>query len=140
VVTTGKIITTTKRTWEGLTPEERAAAIVWRQGWYNYYLPPPYRQEDLIGSSKPYPGTKVHSGPKAAYKSVAMVKGDLLPEKIQINLGTQDLEFIKDRYGKDVVVRYKLDPSYVGAKKGYTKERTKSTKKQSSEPSVSTMG
>jgi hypothetical protein len=68
------------------------------------------------------------------------VKGDLLPEKIQINLGTQDLEFIKDRYGKDVVVRYKLDPNYVGARKGYTKEKTRKGKREKVEPSVSSMG
>jgi hypothetical protein len=129
-----------KRTWEGLTPEERMASIVWKQGFYSWAISPPYRQEDLIGSSKPFPGTKVHSGPEAAYKSVAKVKGELLPEKIQINLGTQDLEFIKDRYGKDVIVRYKLDPNYVGARKGYTKEKTRKGKREKVEPSVSSMG
>ncbi len=127
-----------KRTWESLTPEEKAASIVWKQGFAYWCVPPPWRDEDKIYSSRPFPGTKIHSGPKSAYKSVAMVKGEELPEKIQINLGTQDLEFIKDKDGKDVVVRYKLDPNYVGARRGYTKEKVKGRK--SKEVELSTVG
>jgi hypothetical protein len=129
-----------KRTWDSVSPEDKLAAIVWKQGFWNYALVPPFTQDDLIGSSHPFAGTFVHHGPLAAYKSVAKVKGDLLPEKIQINLGTQDLEFIKDKNGKDVVVRYKLDPDYYGAKRGYTKDKIKAGKKSNIKPSISTMG
>jgi uncharacterized membrane protein YgcG len=99
-----------KRTWDSLTREEKLASIVWKQGWAFWCLPPMYSQKDLIYSNKPFAGTKIHSGPKSAYKSVAKVKGAQLPDRIDIDLGIMDLSFVRDKDSKDVKVFYRADP------------------------------
>jgi hypothetical protein len=85
------------------------ASIVWKQGWYFYKLRPPYRQKDLIGSKTPFKGVKIYRGLASAYKSVAKVEGNQLPEKIHLNLGIQDIVLVKDKQGKDVRIYYRQD-------------------------------
>jgi len=69
-------------------------------------------------SNKPFAGTKVHSGPKSAYKSVAKVKGAQLPDRIDIDLGIMDLTFMRDKDGKEVKVFYRADPKQKTTGKG----------------------
>lgn len=106
----GKIPKGEKRTWEELTREEKLASIVWKQGWAYWCVYPPFLQNNLIYSNKPFAGTKIHHGPKSAYKSVAKVKGAELPEKIELDLGIMDIIFQKDDKGKDVRIYYRADP------------------------------
>ena len=99
-----------RRSWEDLTEQEKTASIVWKQGFWHWALVPPFTQKDLIGSKEPFAGTKIHHGPKAAYKSVARVQGSALPEKITVDLGIMDISFVQDKDGKDVKVYYVADP------------------------------
>jgi hypothetical protein len=85
------------------------ASIVWKQGWYFYKLKPPYTQKDLVGSKKPFAGTKIHKGIASAYKSVAKVDGVELPKHIELDLGIQDIVLEADDKGKDVRIYYKAD-------------------------------
>jgi hypothetical protein len=91
---------------------------VWKQGFTFWALSAPYSQKDLIHSQKPFAGTKVHSGPKSAYKSVSRVKGAQLPDRIDIDLGIMDLTFMRDKDGKDVKVFYRADPKQQTTGKG----------------------
>jgi thiol-disulfide isomerase/thioredoxin len=135
---------TTRKTgleaWEALTTEQKLASIVWKQGWWNYALPPPYTQNVLIGSSKPFQGTKIYHGPKAAYKSVARVKGADLPERIDIDLGIMDITFQKDKDGKDVKIYYRADPKQLTTGQGpigYPQPQTRVSRRYTSAPQTS---
>jgi hypothetical protein len=139
----GVLLKKEQRSWEELTREQRLASIVWKQGFWNYALTPPYTQKDLIGSNKPFPGTKVHHGPKAAYKSVAKVKGAQLPDRINIDLGIMDLTFIRDQQGDDVKVYYKADPKQMTTSSGPSnmpEAQITSRRRYTSSPKVSLVG
>lgn len=82
-----------------LTREQKLASITWRQGLFYHLVYPPYGQYDVLHSTKPFPGVKVVKGPQSAYKSLSRVKGEALPDKVEWDLGIQDIVFERGKKG-----------------------------------------
>jgi len=97
------------KSFENLTKEQRAASIAWKQGWAYHLIPPPYTSEHVLHSSKPFPGVRIHDGPKSAFKSLVRIKGPILPEKILWDLGIMDITFEKGKAGQQPTMKYVPD-------------------------------
>ncbi len=95
---------------EDLTEQQKLASIAWKSGWAFHLVYPPYVRPYVLHSNKPFPGVKVHKGPMSAYKSVVRILGDQLPDRIEWDLGIQDIIFEKDKEGKDVRAYFRADP------------------------------
>lgn len=88
-----------------LTRSQRLASVAWRQGAVYHLIYPPYNENAVLHSSKPFPGIKLHKGPLSAYKSLSRIKGNQLPDKILWDLGIMDIEFTRGKKGS-VGMRY----------------------------------
>lgn len=70
-----------------LTEEQRLGSMAWKQGimyklWY-----PPFGQDDIINSRKPFPGVQNYKGFKSAYKSLIRRTPGIIPPEISRSMG-----------------------------------------------------
>lgn len=73
-----------------LTPEEKAGSVAWKQG-FNYILwYPPYRQNNIVNSHKPFPGVRIVNGLDSAYKTIVRLGGKI-PKRISRRMGFQQI-------------------------------------------------
>lgn len=73
-----------------LTKQERAGSVQWRQGLIYKLWYPPYRQQNIKNSRRPFPGILMVSGPRSAYRTI-MRLGGVLPRVISRGMGIVDI-------------------------------------------------
>lgn len=82
-----------------LTPEEKAGAAGWKQGFMYKMIFPPYGKNDATNTRKPILGIPYFKGPQSAYRSIVRLGGKL-PPKIMRDMGIMDIAITTGRYGK----------------------------------------
>jgi hypothetical protein len=78
---------------EMLTKEQKLASVAWKQGWIYHLVYPPYGTANVLHSRYSFPGVKEYKGADSAYKTLAKIRGNVLPEKIRWNMGAVDITF-----------------------------------------------
>lgn len=95
---------------EDLTEEQKAGSIAWKQGWCYHLIYPPYGEKEILHSSKPFPGVRIHKGEGSAYKSPVREKGTV-PHTVERDMGIVDIKFTTPKKysfiaGKEEQVKY----------------------------------
>ena len=71
---------------------------------------PPYGQEHIINSRKPFPNMKIHTGAESAFKTLVQRGKGKLPNTIKRDMGIMDITIVTGGgKGKKPKMKYKLD-------------------------------
>jgi hypothetical protein len=82
-----------------MTPDELKGAVAWKQGFIYIMIYPPYGDDNVAYSRKPFPGVKMVEGARSAYRTVVKL-GGTLPPRILHNMGIMDVKITTITGGK----------------------------------------
>lgn len=82
-----------------LTKKELEGAIAWKQGFIYILIFPPYGENDIAYSKKPFPGVRTVDGPQSAFITATRIGGKV-PEMLARKLGFFDLRITTPKTGK----------------------------------------
>lgn len=107
---------------EQLTPKEMAGAVAWKQGFMYKLIYPPYGQTNIINSKTPFPGIRIHTGPRSAFETLAQITEGTLPPTISRDMGIMSIQIIKDPLTKKPNIRFTEKRGLVEASKAEHEE------------------
>jgi hypothetical protein len=99
--TKGISIPATQARFEALTPKQLAASAAWKQGIVFCMVHPPYGEDNILYSHKPFPGVKTLEGAESAYKTLVKL-GARLPSSIKRSMGIMDVTITTGKQGMGI--------------------------------------
>jgi len=89
----------------GLTPEQYAGIVAWRQGMFYIIVYPPYTKAQIVYTRKPVPGISYAKGPQSPQKSAGIIGGKL-PKSFEVAMGISKVKISPVGIGKAPRLEY----------------------------------
>jgi hypothetical protein len=74
-----------------LSSKQLEGSVAWKQGWCYKLIYPPYEQENIINSKKPFPNMRIHRDARSAFKTLTQIVEGTLPSTITRDMGIMDI-------------------------------------------------